>query len=412
MAFMLIDDGVSSVVIRFVEQKKDGSFQYRRRIPQALRHRYAGRSFFVRSLQRDISKIRELAYKLTNELNRQWSDWLGLQPAEIISVSSIDYELEGKGKAAYPDHSDDRQRDNSFLLSQAHDLYLAHHKNGSKPSFKEDCERVIESATALLGDLRIDAYSRSDAERLRDHWLQQMATRTARRRLITIVAIINKARKEKQLQILNPFEGLGIVGEGEDGIKRTPFDHHELKIIAAACRSLDDDIRHIIAFQMDTGCRVAEIVGLRVEDVILDHPIPHVRIRPWGKIRTLKTAASERDIPLVGEARWAAERALEARRKAKGASPWLFPRYASDVEIKATHASNALNKWLRSLEGVSRDKTTHCFRHAMRDRLRAAQVPHDVQEAIGGWGTRTIGQGYGNGYPLQVLAEHLVKLRL
>ena len=111
-----------------------------------------------------------------------------------------------------------------------------------------------------------------------------------------------------------------------------------------------------------------------------------------GKIRTLKTAASERHIPLVGEALWGAERAVEARRTAKEGSAWLFPRYASDKETKATHASNTLNKWLRSLDEVSRDETTHCLRHSMRDRLRAALVPHDIQETIGGWGARTIGQ--------------------
>lgn len=126
--------------------------------------------------------------------------------------------------------------------------------------------------------------------------------------------------------------------------------------------------------------------------------------------RPLSSVCKERDISLIGDALWAAKRALETRRKAADGNPWLFPRYSSDKEIKATHASNTLNKWLRSLDGVSNDKTTHCFRHAMRDRLRAVQVPHDIQETIGGWGTRTIGQGYGNGYPLQILTEHMRKV--
>lgn len=404
MALVLNDDGVTLLSIRFVERKKDGSFQYRRRIPQAVRHRYAGRVFFVRSLKRDASAIKDLAYALTNELNRRWAEYQGSPlPLEVTDKNPAELKNASKHDSAEP-------KSDTICLRQALLLYLNYHQNGTKASFKEDCERVVGSAITLLGDLPIGTYTRSDAEKLRDSWLRQGATRTTRRRLITIVAIINKARKEKQLQILNPFEGLGILGEGEDGAKRVPFSAEELNLISLSCRNLDDDIRHIIALQLDTGCRVAEIVGLRVEDVCLIHGVPHVRIRPWGKVRTLKTAASERDIPLVGEAQWAAERALEVRRKAADGGPWLFPRYASDKEIKATHASNTLNKWLRSLEGVSSDKTTHCFRHAMRDRLRAAQVPHDIQEAIGGWGTRTIGQGYGNGYPLQVLAQHMHKV--
>ena len=125
------------------------------------------------------------------------------------------------------------------------------------------------------------------------------------------------------------------------------------------------------------------MIGLRTDDVVLNDEVPHLRIRPFGTVRTLKTPASERTIPLIGEALWAATMALEASRKVVDNNSWLFPRYASDREIKATHASNTLNKWLRNLPGISSDKTTHCFRHAMRDRLRAAQVPHDIQEAMG-----------------------------
>ncbi len=58
----------------------------------------------------------------------------------------------------------------------------------------------------------------------------------------------------------------------------------------------------------------------------------------------------------------------------------------ADEEIKATHASNTLNKWLRSVPGVPPHKSTHCFRHPMRDHMRAAQVPSDIQNAIGALG--------------------------
>ena len=297
-------------------------------------------------------------------------------------------------------------------LTAALDLYLSLHPKGNQSRFRIYNERIIRSLVGRTGNLDITLVTRSHAEDFRDASLRSQSTTTVRRNLDVLTAIVNRVRKEKQLQMPNPFASLGIVGEGEDQCKRMPFTNHELTTISSACRKIDDDIRHIVAFQMDTGCRVAEVVGLRMEDLVLSAPYPHVKIRPFGRVRTLKTAASERDIPLVGETRWAAERAIGARRKAANGSPWLFPRYASDKEIKATHASNTLNKWLRSLEGVSRDKTTHCFRHAMRDRLRAAQVPHDIQEAIGGWGTRTIGQGYGNGYPLQVLTEHMRKIVL
>ena len=56
--------------------------------------------------------------------------------------------------------------------------------------------------------------------------------------------------------------------------------------------------------------RLGEAVGLSVEDIRLDDETPHINItpHPW---RRLKTKGSERCVPLVGEALWAASRAIE-----------------------------------------------------------------------------------------------------
>jgi hypothetical protein len=46
----------------------------------------------------------------------------------------------------------------------------------------------------------------------------------------------------------------------------------------------------------------------------------------------------------------------------------------------------------------------------MRDRLRAVECPPDIIDAIGGWSGKTIGQGYGEGYPIDVLHKWIVKM--
>ena len=94
-----------------------------------------------------------------------------------------------------------------------------------------------------------------------------------------------------------------------------------------------------------------------------------------------------------------------------GTSGWLFPRYAADNNLKGTHASNTINKWLR--QTTNTNKTSHCFRHMMRDRLRHVAAPKDIQDAIGGWATPTIGEGYGSeGYLLEQLHSYLAKVAL
>jgi integrase len=124
-----------------------------------------------------------------------------------------------------------------------------------------------------------------------------------------------------------------------------------------------------------------------MEDVVLNHDTPHIHIHPHVTLgRTLKTDTSERKVPLVGVTLWAAQKAVEDSKRAKGKPGWLFRRYASDGVIDATTAANAINKWLKAVTKTK--KTSHSFRHAMRDRLRHVGTPLDIQDAIGGWGLR------------------------
>ena len=50
----------------------------------------------------------------------------------------------------------------------------------------------------------------------------------------------------------------------------------------------------------------------------------------------------------------------------------------------------------------------HSFRHSLRDRLRAVQCPSDMIDQIGGWTTAGVGQGYGEGYGLNVIQSYFI----
>ena len=76
---------------------------------------------------------------------------------------------------------------------------------------------------------------------------------------------------------------------------------------------------------------------------------------------------SQRQIPLVGSALWAARRIKETN----SASPYAFPRYNKATTTNANSASAAINKWLRPR--VSEGCVIHSFRHSLRDRLRAVE---------------------------------------
>ena len=146
----------------------------------------------------------------------------------------------------------------------------------------------------------------------------------------------------------------------------------------------------------ETGCRLAEIVGLELQDIDMENEL--IYIRP-NSIRRLKTHNSERTLPLVGYAKVAMELALE---QAYGRC--LYPRYLKDGTCRATHASNALGKWLKKDFGM----TSHSLRHTFRDRLRASGCPLELIDQIGGWSSiGTTGSKYGQGYDLDALREQL-----
>ena len=48
----------------------------------------------------------------------------------------------------------------------------------------------------------------------------------------------------------------------------------------------------------------------------------------------------------------------------------------------------------------------------MRDRLREVRAPEEIQNDVGGWGGKTIGQSYGEGRSLKSMQEYLLKIVL
>ncbi len=148
-------------------------------------------------------------------------------------------------------------------------------------------------------------------------------------------AVFNFAVSEYALDVTNPF--IGVYHDRQAGVtKRQPIPMQNIKRVQAKCRQIDDDMRWLVALLSDTGLRLAEGAGLLKTDIHLDCEVPFVRIQkhPW---RGLKTRSSERDVPLVGQALWAAERALHA----SCGSAFAFARY-NQTDTTAANSANAV----------------------------------------------------------------------
>ncbi len=402
MARYVLSDGCFSVSIRYLTTNRDGVFWYYRRVPLAAKAKLGISSHFVRvSLS---TRDRTEAIRRLIEVNAQFETrWLDGSPGNAEGTHSLwSKAVLNQAPCSQTAGPSRPEGEACPTIGEALDLYLSQHPNGRNKRFRQNAQIAIGYLIEAVGDLPLDSFTRQNALAVRNAILAKNKTASVKRRFNTINAIFNAAIQEGGLKLSNPFSGIRIVNLGGDSEKREEFTIEELKKLANACQQVGDDRRLIILMLMDTGARLGEIVGLRVSDVDLGQPLPHIHIRPFDG-RTLKTASSTRKVPLMGEALWAAKKAMVGKDK----DGLLFPDYGP---AKANSASAALNKWIKKTAGIQ--KTIHGLRHSMKTRLVIAGVPEDIRNRIGGWTDgETVSRGYGS-YPLEVLAEWLREVTL
>ena len=236
----------------------------------------------------------------------------------------------------------------SQTLHDALELYLRLKGVGKGKVFRRGAERNIQTVIDVLGDRPIDAYSSSDAASLRDYLLAKgLTTNSVKRNFSTIRSIINLCIQEHGLDCRNAFSRV-YLPDLEDNKRRKPIPLENIRRIQRDCRVEDDEARWLVALIADTGMRLSEAAGLHIDDIVLEDDTPYINLtqHPW---RSLKTKGSQRQIPLVGSALWAARRIKEVN----GASPYAFPRYNKTTTTNANSASAAINKWLG--QGCQRD---------------------------------------------------------
>lgn len=286
------------------------------------------------------------------------------------------------------------------LLSEAFSVYLDNHTKGQDRKFQESQKQHWDKLINLVGDKPIKALSRPDAKLYRDHRLASgVAPTTVAREINAIRAILTKTIRELSLGIPNQFSGIEIPQANKNAHDRLPYSPEEIRILVSEALKANDEQRRIVIALAFTGTRLAEMVGLRKQD--LDLKKRSIHIRPH-KGRSLKNEQSIREIPLLP----LAYEALKAQALSVQGE-LLFPRYATLDSCNADSASAALNKWAKKFVP---ERTLHCFRHAMRDQLRSVICPEAITKEIGGWSSHNdISVHYGQGYPLEIKREWLSK---
>ena len=372
-----------------------GYYYFSRRVPADLLSHYSYPRIVQGLKTRSAQTAKSRALVAAAKLDEYWSH-LRMTDPDLIGHSLL--------KLGYKTYSRNTQLDaymsseQHITLSEALDTYVTQKGAGKPKTFKAAAQRACSYLVDACGAKTLAEYTRADALSYRDYLIAKgLVGSSVSRVMSSIRAIFNFAISEYALDLKNPF--LGMYFDKSAGVsKRLPIPIEDILKVQHLCRTLDDDLRWLVALISDTGMRLAEGAGLLKSDIILDADIPHISLKPhpW---RPLKTSGSQRDIPLVGASLWAAQRLSEAFPD----SPYAFPRYNRKDITNSNSASAALNKWLHHY--VPHGCTMHSFRHSIRDRLRAVECPSDIIDQIGGWATEGVGHSYGAGYELGVSAK-------
>jgi integrase len=258
--------------------------------------------------------------------------------------------------------------------------------------------------------------------------LPKLDQKTINNKVDSLRAIFYYALRHKYVAY-NPFVGKTTkrVSRRTPPKKRLPFDADELRTIFTSDlfqppSSEWGSKAWLPVIACYTGCRLEEIGQLRVSDFRVQGGIPYLAItaidlgsegNAHGDIgareKALKTDTSDRNVPLHPVLRLLDLPDFVNRMRQRGESR-LFP----DIQSTSDEVTAAYSKWFgRYLTRVgitSPLKVFHSFRHGFKDACRNGGVPREISEVLMGHAGRTVGDTYGNGYALDVLAGEIARV--
>lgn len=408
----------------YVQARKDG-FRYRRKVKPELRHVLDKTEIILPLGKQDAGFLKRYA-KAHAEAERQLAaaanptpfqapvmltaleqfKWAEQRVRDLVTVDDPSHrEIVAEGIASgYPvDHeghpvgmsSHDVALVRSLMLGRkampeptledAKRVYLKEKVRDTPDEKKKEqrVERVIGHVHAALGRETIPlrgGVSKADAFDVRDHMLDAIKSpATVKRYLNDLRAIFNFGLEHFELgkTVSNPFLKLPVKMQTVAKDERHPFSKGQLELTRKRILgSAGEDLQLIWRMLELTGCRLAEVAGLLVSDVVLDGDFPHIDLS-FHPHRRLKTEGSIRKVPLVGDALDAARAAVAKA----GDGPFLFAPYHDRRGADA--ASAALMKHVRFCV-EDRKVTVHSLRHNMRDWLLQAGVEEGIRDMITG----------------------------
>ena len=403
----------------------EGIWHYQRRRP--VRYRNVERRELIRvSLHtRDFSEAKLLAAQVSHDLDRDWraakdrgvslcaqdaadryraaaalQNLHGLEPKAASELSDEDL-LDRLRLLIVGQHTAPEQKailgmtpEPEFSLGDAFDRFWDYIKD-EWSRVSHDQQRVkrniylkaIRSFEEAVGSLPFSQVERRHAVQFRSWWVERVEAKglkpyTGNREINSLRRMFGVNYDIDGLSKPNPFSGVRLKETAE--VARIPLETEQIRALISpeALPNLAPDFVRLVYLLVNTGMRPVEAIGLELDDVILEHEVPHVHVRK-NAVRGLKTDHSERLLPLLGVSLRAAEELVAAGGWGKRSG-------------KNMYATSVINKAMRE-SGIVTDKrqSLYSLRHWFQDQLTKRDVVDRAQAQLMGHKFHRPKYGYG-----------------
>lgn len=244
-------------------------------------------------------------------------------------------------------------------------------------------DQIIEHLTEAGRSTNVDAITADDIRGYLGHVLDTRASATAHQRYASLVQLFRWLEREGEIDD-NP-----MVRVDPPKVEEKPvpvLSDTELRKLLATCAGKEfEDLRDaaILRLFIDTGIRLGEMAGLKVDDIDLDLQVAVVR----GKGNRL------RSVPFGDKTTEAIDRYERARRRHRKASePWLW------LGLKGRLGDTGISQLVLrrgAQAGIEGRLHPHIFRHTFAHRwLHEGGSEGDLQR-LAGWKSPQMLQRYG-----------------
>lgn len=287
--------------------------------------------------------------------------------------------------------------------------------SGHIRAFKDALLRLPNKMPAKLSALPVPEILANVGD---DPEVPRLSVEAVNKGLNAISSVLSFAKRNGYLEN-NPASGIRAEKPAGDQERRLPYEAADLELIfgSEVFRDAPADPRKRNAdywlplLALYTGARLEELGQALVTDVREEAGHPYLDINTADENKRVKTKGSRRKVPLHPEVIKAGFLEYVAGLR-EGGERQLFPDLKRDNRGRMTALwSKWWGRYARSIGITDRRKVFHSFRHTFKDACRRADIPEPIHDALTGHSSPSVGRGYGLGYPVEVLAAAVAKIR-